>query len=1259
MYKIKYKILLFAVLLLVSSIVGACSHGSAPAPTSIPEPMPTPTPAPTVTPEPTPTPTPAKPPSAVREVHISRAETDDTSQVTITVNFKPPNSGAKPFEYFLRYKASEDSDFIDVSLSTAEWKETLNRESSYTLEIYATDENSQAGEKYTVSPASAPKNLKSEWTTAGNTLSLTWDAPEDNGNSEISEYVVEYRTASGKWESSDRERVIAPNRKVTLNESRSLKASKVRVAALTPVGLGSWAENNVPPSLNVSPIDYDFGNVRQDSTPSNKFTVTNAGGGTITWQVDNFTSDCFTVSPEPGSLQSGNGDITVTVKRNAKIGSCSDNVTVDAGDAGSKRITITVNVKGPELKVSPADYSFGTIIQGSTISKRFTVTNAGGGTITWQVDNFTSDCFTVSPEPGSSQSGNGMITVTVKRDAPDGSCTDSVIVNAGTAGIKTITLKANVGQPPKLAISPTDYDFGNVNQGSTPSTEFTVTNAGGGTLTWEVDNLASDCFTVSPSPGSSQSGNGMITVTVKSDAPDGSCSDSVIVNAGSTGTKSITVKASIGQPPVLDVSPTDYDFGNVNQGNTPSKEFTVTNAGGGTLTWQVDNLASDCFTVSPSPGSSQSGNGSLTVSLKSDAPDGSCSDSVIVNAGSTGTKSITVKASIGQPPVLDVSPTDYDFGNVNQGNTPSKEFTVTNAGGGTLTWQVDSNFTSDCFTVSPSPGSSQSGNGSLTVSLKSDAPDGSCTDSVIVNDGNAGTKSIRIKVNVEGPELDVSPSSHDFGNVNQGNTQSKEFTVTNAGGGTLTWEVADNFTSDCFTVSPSPGSSQSGNGIIIVTVKRDARIGSCSDSVIVDAGTAGTKSIRITVNVAEPPKLNVSLTDYDFGNIQQGDTPSKEFTVTNAGGGTITWQVDDLASDCFTASPSPGSSQSGNGMIIVTVKSDAPDGSCRDIVTVDAGTAGQENIKVMANIKIYRILFHSAHEIYTMNSDGTDVKRLTNNDAYDSPYAWSPDGSRILFISTRDGNTGDIYTMKADGTDVKRLTNNDEDDSPRAWSPDGSHILFESNRDGKSEVYTMRADGTDIKRLTNNDAYDYPVAWASDGNRILFTSTRDDDHREIYTMRADGTDVKRLTNNDADDSPYAWSPDGSRILFVSTRDGNSEIYTMRADGTDLKRLTNNDKSDVPFAWSPDGSRILFDSTRDGNFEIYTMKADGTDVKRLTNNDADDSPYAWSPDGSRILFRSDRDGNREIYTIKVDGTDVKRLTNNDAPDYPALPSPWSP
>ncbi len=929
----------------------------------------------------------------------------------------------------------------------------------------------------------------------------------------------------------------------------------------------------------------------------------------------------------------------------------------------------------PVLNVSADKHDFGNVNQGNTPSKEFTVTNAGGGTLTWEVDdNFESDCFTVSPSPGSSQSGEGKLTVSVKENAPIGNYSEILIINKNTQPT-VISLKAVITYNKPSVV--TDVQIALSQSPDTSQVIITVSfdkpNRGVEPFEYAVRYKESqeDNFRVTELGSSTRwsqtlNRNGSYTVEIYSIDANGQAGAKHIIKPSSQPTSLKSERTTTDNELSLSWDAPE------NNGNSEISGYIVEyRTGSGE--WENserERLETDKREVTLDESISAKAS-RVRVSARTGVGLGSWAElDVWDKPDATVTPTPAPKIPTTDPtpmPVLNVNPDSYDFGTIQQGNTPSKEFTVRNTGGGTLTWKVDDNFTSDCFTVSPSPGSSQSGNGSLTVSAKRDARIGSCEVSIIVNAGNAGTKSIRITVNVaELPVLNVSPSDYDFGNIEQGNTPSKEFTVTNAGGGTLTWEVEDNFESDCFTVSPEPGRSQSGNGALTVTVKRDAPDGSCTDIVTVDAGTAGTKSIRITVNV-EGPELDVSPSSHDFGNIQQGNTPSKEFTVTNGGSGTLTWEVDDnFTSDCFTVSPEPGRSQSGNGELTVTVKDDAPDGSCRDSVTVDAGTAGQENIKVMANIKIYRILFYSLRdgnlEIYTMKSDGTDVKRLTNNDVSDEPQAWSPDGSRILFQSYRDGNDWEIYTMNADGTDEKRLTNNDAHDEPVAWSPDGSRILFGSYRDGDNwEIYTMRADGTDIKRLTDNDKYDSPRAWSPDGSRILFTSTRDDDHREIYTVRADGTDVKRLTNNDADDYPvaFAWSPDGSRILFVSTRDDNSEIYTMRTDGSDVKRLTNNNIYDSPEAWSPDGSRILFESYRDGNLEIYTMRADGTDVKRLTNNDADDNPFAWSSDGSRILFYSERDGNREIYTIKVDGTDVKRLTYNDAEDHPAVHSPWSP
>ncbi len=261
-----------------------------------------------------------------------------------------------------------------------------------------------------------------------------------------------------------------------------------------------------------------------------------------------------------------------------------------------------------------------------------------------------------------------------------------------------------------------------------------------------------------------------------------------------------------------------------------------------------------------------------------------------------------------------------------------------------------------------------------------------------------------------------------------------------------------------------------------------------------------------------------------------------------------------------------------------------------------------------------RIAFHSYRdgngEIYTMNADGTDPTRLTNDPAFDGYSTWSPDGKRVAFFSEHDGNQ-EIYIVNADDTGLTNLTKNSANDGDPAWSPDGQLIAFISDRDGNLEIYVMNADGTDQTRLTSDLASDYGPAWSPDGQHIAFHSNRDGNY-DVYVMKADGTGLTKLTDNPADDGSPAWSPGGQRITFDSYRDGNYEICVMNADGTDQTNLTSNPANDGAPAWSPDGQYIVFDSDRDGNQEIYVMNADGTGQTRLTYNPADDKAPAWSP-----------------------------------------------
>ncbi len=245
-----------------------------------------------------------------------------------------------------------------------------------------------------------------------------------------------------------------------------------------------------------------------------------------------------------------------------------------------------------------------------------------------------------------------------------------------------------------------------------------------------------------------------------------------------------------------------------------------------------------------------------------------------------------------------------------------------------------------------------------------------------------------------------------------------------------------------------------------------------------------------------------------------------------------------------------------------------------------------------------------------------------------------------------------ICVMDSDGSNRTLLTQGQSGFlSAPSWSPDGTKIAFISDRSGSTDVWVMGSDGGNPVNLTGDEAKDHSPAWSPDGQWIAFASLRDALYWELYVMRSDGSDVQRLTWwEDASDLSPSWSPDGTRLVFASKRDGNWEIYTMDRDGSNLVRLTEHPADDTNPAWSPDGSRIAFESLREGYAEIFVVPVIGGEPVNVSNaRFSSEHGPTWSPDGGRIAFYSDRDGEWDIYVMASDGSEPAKLTGDNSND----------
>jgi TolB protein len=276
-----------------------------------------------------------------------------------------------------------------------------------------------------------------------------------------------------------------------------------------------------------------------------------------------------------------------------------------------------------------------------------------------------------------------------------------------------------------------------------------------------------------------------------------------------------------------------------------------------------------------------------------------------------------------------------------------------------------------------------------------------------------------------------------------------------------------------------------------------------------------------------------------------------------------------------------------------------------------------------------RIVFHSdrsgSTEIYSINTDGTDEKRLTSNDAYDGFPSWSMDGGSIYFQSNRNGDDA-IYVMTVDGSNVSKVPNTERGRYPKN-SADGERLAFFSERDGQTDIFVIDIDGTNLRNITQSASIDETPSWTHDGARIAFQSDRSWRHDDpaaasiaehsnfgVFRMNDDGSDVVEVTGVATNDENPSISPDGENVVYQSYIDDGLAIMSVNVSTGAKAELTSAKKFSGSPAWSSSGQSIVFDSNDDGNFDIYVMDADGNNRRQITFTEIGENSGAAMFDG---------------------------------------------
>ncbi len=272
--------------------------------------------------------------------------------------------------------------------------------------------------------------------------------------------------------------------------------------------------------------------------------------------------------------------------------------------------------------------------------------------------------------------------------------------------------------------------------------------------------------------------------------------------------------------------------------------------------------------------------------------------------------------------------------------------------------------------------------------------------------------------------------------------------------------------------------------------------------------------------------------------------------------------------------------------------------------------------------------------------------------------------TRIAFASDRDATkenrSKELYIVDYDGFNARRVTVNGSLNILPNWSPDGKALAYVSYRGGSPAVFLAHIfEGRSTPNVTGEKNGSQALGGATfspDGKRIAFASSRTG-NAEIWVANADGSGARRLTSTRADNMAPAWSPTGQEIAFTSNRTGSPQIWVMDAEGLNVRRLTTVGSYNDAAAWNPSRqySEVAYTSRLEsGRFDIAVVDLASGQVRQVTQGRGSCEYPSWAPNGRHLVFACSRGGRWEITRSDRDGRTIQALAtgegNNVQPDW---------